>query len=248
MTVLLFGSVPDDDLAIRNRLVTFSGAPATAYGTGPAAYDGLEVRVVDTDGHVIVPFTDVVLTEAPAGSYAALFIAPAVGDYRVVWSSPDFDDIGEPLTVTVAPGARPSILDVALLMRTRTVGPVTGLGGDTGPGDFTTFTSTTRPTAVEVGLLIDQATNAVAGLLPSNVSTDFDGRVRQLVAVQTAVLIELSFFREQADVTVWRDMIDSTLANLRADIDDQRQLTGTRQRFGSIPLTAPRCSQPRWIY
>jgi hypothetical protein len=90
---------------------------------------------------------------------------------------------------------------VALLLRTRTVGYAPGgggLGGDTGPGDVGTFTTTTRPTAAEAADVIELAADEVLGQLPAAVDVRLYPAVSRAIAVRAAVVIEASFFRETA--------------------------------------------------
>jgi hypothetical protein len=84
----------------------------------------------------------------------------------------------------------PTVADVAILERTRTV-------DDTG-AEQTTFTSDTRPTDVECSELIDQASGEVLGQLPSNVDPIWYPAIQRLIALRAAALVETSFYREQA--------------------------------------------------
>jgi hypothetical protein len=93
----------------------------------------------------------------------------------------------------------PAVDDVALLLRTRTVGYAPGgggLGGDTGPGDVGTFTTTTRPTAAEAADVIEMAADEVLGQLPAAVDVRLYAAIERAIATRAAVVIEQSFFRE----------------------------------------------------
>lgn len=95
----------------------------------------------------------------------------------------------------------PSVDDVALLLRTRTVGYVPGsggLGGDTGPSDVTTFDDTTRPTAAEAQQVIEHAADEVLGQLAPAVDVRLYPAISRTIAVRAAAIIEQSFFRETA--------------------------------------------------
>jgi hypothetical protein len=95
----------------------------------------------------------------------------------------------------------PTVADVALLLRSRTVGYLpqsSGLGGDTGPGDWTTFDDTTRPTATEVEQVVEVACDEVLGQLPAAVDVRLWPTVKRAIAVRAAAIIEQSFFRETA--------------------------------------------------
>jgi len=84
----------------------------------------------------------------------------------------------------------PSVADVAILERTRTI-------HDDG-SEVSTFDSETRPTDVEVSELIDQALGEVCGMVPSNVDPIWYPAIRRLVTLRSAALVEVSFYREQA--------------------------------------------------
>ena len=119
--------------------------------------------------------------------------------------------MAEPLVIpNVEPGdVRPSIEEVSLLERTRTVG--------SGGGEKMTFDETTRPTADEVELLIDQATEAILGQLPTRLAPIYYQRARHQIALYTAILIEASFFRESLDqgsAALYQRMLTSGMENL----------------------------------
>lgn len=84
---------------------------------------------------------------------------------------------------------RPSVKEVALLERTRTV--------DQSGEEQGTFTPGTRPALDEVEELIDQALELTLSDLPDYLPESIYPRVQQAVALRAAVLIELSFYREQ---------------------------------------------------
>jgi hypothetical protein len=95
----------------------------------------------------------------------------------------------------------PSVDDVALLLRTRTVGYVPGSGGlgaDTGSSDVGSFTDTTRPTATEVEAVIEAAADEVLGQLPAAIDVRLYPAISRTIAVRAATIIEVSFFRETA--------------------------------------------------
>src|SRR4029077_14405419 len=105
---------------------------------------------------------------------------------------------------------------------TRTVGVSPNeqgwLGGDTGPDDITVFDDTTRPTAEEVEALITTSAGAVEGMIlePVDALPDkWGGLVTHAIALYTAILIEVSFFRETANqdlITLWRDWLNQAVA------------------------------------
>jgi hypothetical protein len=120
---------------------------------------------------------------------------------------------------------KPTIDDVAMLLRTRTVGPPNanagGLGGDTGPSDYTTFDATTRPTDTEVQMIIDASYGTVLARLdmaPAELQDWQSMVVRHASALYAAILIEVSFFKEttnQALLDMWRSMIDQALTGVQ---------------------------------
>jgi hypothetical protein len=125
---------------------------------------------------------------------------------------------------------RPTVQDVALLERTRTV--------SAGGAEEITFTDSTRPTASEVSSLIDQALPAILAQLPEGFSEAYYDRARHLVALYTAVLIEGSYFREQLDsgsAGLWRELLTAGLTSLRVEIE---AVQGTGQwSVTSVPIT-----------
>lgn len=131
---------------------------------------------------------------------------PAGGFYRVVWidaaaneSAPTAPSVD---ASELAGGIRPTVTDVANLLRART--KVKG-GVEIG-----TFNASTRPTSDEVDGLIDDAIDDVLGKVksvdtfkalepaPEEVEVEgYERRVRSAVKLYTAVLIETSYFPEQ---------------------------------------------------
>jgi hypothetical protein len=109
---------------------------------------------------------------------------------------------------------RPTVEEVAALERTRTVGE---MGAELG-----TFTTETRPTALEVEALVDQAMEAILGQLPVWFGITYYQRTRHAVALYAAILIEGSYFREKLDegsVELYRELLRTHIGNLRAQID-----------------------------
>jgi hypothetical protein len=85
----------------------------------------------------------------------------------------------------------PSSDDVALLVATRTI--------DSSGTELGEFTSDTRPTDAQADALIEQAVTMVLTPLPDRFQESLYDRVKQAVALQTAILVETSFYREQAN-------------------------------------------------
>jgi hypothetical protein len=171
------------------------------------------------------------------------------GWYAVVF----IDDTGDEARASAvfnaavpADGRRPGVDDVALLLRTRTVkGTNAGLGADTGPGDFTTFDATTRPSSAEVQMLINTAYGALAGKVPGDIGAlpeKFWGAFSHVVAVYTAILVELSFFRnaEPTWMDEMRRFLDDGLQALLLDIERDQPALEPRYGFGSIAVGTTR--------
>jgi hypothetical protein len=141
---------------------------------------------------------------------------------------------------------RPSVEDVSLLLRTRTVGGVfTGLGADTGPGDVTVFDETTRPTAAEVEKLITTAHGAMEGRLDGVLLEDQVEEFSHVVALYTAYLITVSYFRESADATLldlWNSLIGDNLTAINKKIDREAGVDpdAPSYGFGSLVVTSDR--------
>jgi hypothetical protein len=140
----------------------------------------------------------------------------------------------------------PDVDDVALKVRTRTVGPgvqVGRLGGDTGPGDNTTFDETTRPTAAEVSSIIDTGTATILGRLritAPNVPTYLAGLVKEIITIYAVIWVEVSFFRETMDgpsVTAWQAMLAELMRDAVGGLQD---LGATTPTFGTLPIYTDR--------
>jgi hypothetical protein len=84
---------------------------------------------------------------------------------------------------------RPSVDDVALLLRARTK--------DSEGREVGTFTEDTRPTADDVEAQIDAALGLVTVRLPATIPDRWQGAVSSLVAYRAALRIEKSYFPEQ---------------------------------------------------
>ena len=115
---------------------------------------------------------------------------------------------------------RPDVEDVAILERTRTVA-ATGMGGD----EIGTFTETTRPSITEVEHEIDTAMDLILGQLGTILPTDplqlaqLHRTLKRVVALQAAILIEGSFFREQVDegtTSQWASIIARLMPGLQS--------------------------------
>lgn len=129
---------------------------------------------------------------------------------------------------------KPTVDGVALLLRTRTVGPGPGLGlgGDTGPADRTTFGSDTRPSALEVQDIVTSALVATLGeigVAADGVPGNQVDNVKHAVALYAAILIEVSFFREsvnQDQLNLWREMRTAMVKTVTKTVDEVVKASG----------------------
>lgn len=103
----------------------------------------------------------------------------------------------------------PSVSEVALLCRTRTV--------DNTGAEQATFTPNTRPKYVEVENLIRMAVSQCLVDLPDYVAESYYPRIKEAVVLKAASLIELSFFREQynqGSAQAYDTMYDKLIASI----------------------------------
>jgi hypothetical protein len=184
-------------------VATLTDAPSGLVGT-------LTIRVKRSDGTTAIAATTSGIIENEPGIYTAVGTAPDVaGTYLVIWDD-DGTLIEEDFRVSlIYPEAgidpievewRPSLGEVAALLRTRTK-----VNAQAGGGEAGTFTDDTRPTGDQAETLINIATSYAASrvgtteaLCPDSERTEaLTSRARGLAAVYAAMLIELSYFPEQ---------------------------------------------------
>jgi hypothetical protein len=137
-------------------------------------------------------------------------------------SFPDID----PTSIT------PSSTDVAILERTRIVEP-----GGSDPGDFT---ATTHPTITEVEALIQHAIDITLNLIPSQIDPRHYETVERAVAIQTASLIEASYFREQANegsLAYYRDLFDDAIQAINVRVTEDYRQAALVANAGAVILT-----------
>lgn len=127
------------------------------------------------------------------------------GWYRVIWKDGAANTSAATApwqnTSELAIGARPSVTEVAALLRARTKAR--------GGSEIGTFNTQTRPTGAEVEALIDDASDEVFGkvqpidpTLPEGSAynapgSDYERRIRRAIALYAAILIETSYWPEQ---------------------------------------------------
>jgi hypothetical protein len=216
---------------------TLSGAPPDLVGV-------IGVQLVDGEGTVVEARSTAGIVESPpdSGVYTVTRNAPAAGGtFLVTWDTGGADPVFtvEELLVTGSIGTVPSVDEVALLLRTRTVkGTNTGLGADSGSGDFTTFDSTTRPTRNEVTSIIGTAYSAMLGRLRVPLITSQHESFKHVVMLYAAILIEVSFFRESVNeelLQIWRDEIAEVLEGIATKTEaEQPGADPTAFTFGTV--------------
>lgn len=164
---------------------------------------------------------------------------PSGGYYRVVW----LDAAGHESAPTapaldaseLAGGVRPTVTDVANLLRART--QIKG-GGEAG-----TFNANTRPTADQVDGLIDEAVDEVLGKVKSLAEfaelgpapeecEAYERRVRGAVKLYAAILVEASYYPEQIKTgqsiaTLYKELFEGRIKALIAEGE-----TGEAQGMG----------------
>jgi hypothetical protein len=208
-----------------------SGLPTGQYGT-------LTVAVYDGEGNIVIAPHVTGIVEQPAGTYTAKMVTPVVpGTYNVTWVL-GADSYTEQLSVTMGGGPEPwlpSVEDVAMWVRARTK---TDTGTEAG-----TFTPDTRPTNLDVERLI----LLMAASLPSCVGPwlpeSLYNKSRFVLALKTAMAVEITFFPEQLDpkqsayeyLSLWLDREQAGLCTLAEDyIPDDGSVpiaTGDLPRF-----------------
>lgn len=133
-------------------------------------------------------------------------------------------------TTDLAGGTRPSVQEVASILRARTK--------TTGGRELGTFSNATRPTSDDVENLIDDAVDEVLGkvqpidnTLPAwqqpgdaynSPGSPYERRIRRAVRLYAAILIELSYFPEQvrsnqSPVSTLQQLYDSRIRALIAE-------------------------------
>jgi hypothetical protein len=85
----------------------------------------------------------------------------------------------------------PSLEQIGALLRTRTK--------DTAGNELGTFTTDTRPTAQDVQELIQQAVDTFVLRAGTEIPPELYQEAQRLIAIRTAMLVEISYFPEQID-------------------------------------------------
>lgn len=212
-----------------------AGVPflAEASGATPDLLGTITVGIYTADGiSIVVAPTTTGITEPTPGSYAAMLTVETPGTYLIRWVTPTAT-AEEALIVSTVSAIRPTVPEVAALVRTRTSGP--------GGNEASSFTTTTRPTIIEADALIDQALEAILTQLPTVIGTRFYAQTRHMVSLYAAILIEGSYFREQLDagaVELYMRLLEMGMASLRAAVEDpegSQAVTG----YTSVRIVSP---------
>lgn len=118
-------------------------------------------------------------------------LAPApAGWWKVTFLDADASEQPAPPVYFPDPGIRPSVTEVAALLRARTKTKAMG--------ELSTFDDNTRPTGDLVERLIDQALADVTMRVGETVPDELNGSARGVVVLRTAMEIERSYQPEQS--------------------------------------------------
>lgn len=125
----------------------------------------------------------------------------------------------------------PTVEGVGALLRART--------RDENGNELGTFTDQTRPTAAEVAGMLEQGAAEVRAALPADVRDDLAPQIESLMALATALRIELAYFPDQvaagrSPFEQYRQLYQDGLRALSANVADNQP--GGPTRVHSIPL------------
>ena len=240
-----------------------AGTQFTAYLADPGGdTTGVGARIEVPVTHAIVSMW-VAGTLATSGMWSAVLDAPGEpGEYLIVWmtggaTQPDPFPIYVPVTATLGPVAPtvggepdypdvtpsdvyPTLAEVAILERTRT-------RGDDGTY-YDTFNAQTWPTDTDVMAIIDTSVNLVLAQLRGDFNPIFYEQVKDLCALQAAILIESSFFRNQEQaqaMSSWRVMLSSGMTGLQSSIEVDREQAVV---FAGMEPRQPDWDTDPWLY
>ncbi len=138
------------------------------------------------------------------------------------------------------------VKDVARLLRVRTYTgssadpekPMEGLRGGDLAGEFNEHT---RPTADEVEELITKAAQEVRARLDQDVPDDLEDFAKEVVALRTAMSVELSYYPERANdddsaYEKFKELYDGQVTALLAALPDSNV---TAKGIVSVPIVSP---------
>jgi len=137
------------------------------------------------------------------------------------------------------PPYRPSVADVAALLRARTK--------DAEGREVGTFNDDTRPTGTDVELHIDAALSLVGIQVPADFPVTFTGAVSALVAYRAALRIEKSYFPEQvrSDRSAYEQLRQEYVDDLQA-LTDALAASGSSE-YGSAGSRAHSEATPTYL-
>jgi hypothetical protein len=129
---------------------------------------------------------------------------------------------------------RPTVGELGAFMRARTV--AAGSAGN----ELGTFTAATRPTAAEADGLIDQAVSAVLMRTGADIPDRFVTQTRFVVLIHAAMLVELTFYRnevsrDQSAYAQYEQLYKDTAAALLGAIADEDPAS-PEAAFFSVPI------------
>jgi hypothetical protein len=181
-----------------------TGMPVVATLPSPSFTGGLGARIeVPVTRAIVSAFT--LAVAADALWTVTLDPPPTAGDYLLVWRTDEADPVSfeafVPLVMValIAAGGGPAatladitpdVTDVAVLLRART---------NAGGTEQGTFNDDTRPTGADVTALIAAALSDVSGRVAAPIPVAYAADAKRLVALQTATLIEASYFPNALD-------------------------------------------------
>jgi DNA-binding GntR family transcriptional regulator len=138
----------------------------------------------------------------------------------------------------------PTVTEVADYLRARTKDK---LGNELG-----TFTDETRPTAVAVESMIGKAASDVAAMLDYDIPKEMYTMTRDLIALGTALRIEISYFPEEVatDHTAWDELYQLYNAQLERIMtalarEQAEEATGDESAGAGVLFAFP-TAEPLW--
>ena len=155
------------------------------------------------------------------------------GWYRVTFidATGDLSQPSDPVqnAESVSDDIRPSIQDLGSLLRARTT--------DNNGNELGTFTADTRPTAAQADGLITFATDMVLLHAGENVPDRLRSRVRSVILLRAAQLVEATYYPEQANddqqsaFALYGTMYEEALASLDAALQQNEASTKKPRMF-----------------
>lgn len=139
------------------------------------------------------------------------------------------------LTVDLVAELRPTVDEVAAILRART-------RSDTAGTEIGTFDSTTRPTGVQVEEFIDSALDEVVLRLPETMSARYVSFVRRLTALRAAMYIETSYDPDRGEDSAYtrlKEQFDAGMPALLAALDDAGEDASTTGRLVVATVASP---------